>query len=197
MLVAGTGAAVHADGFTAAGLAAHRALAAAGSARVTAALVFAGARHDDDDYAGVLRGVARTIPGAVVTGCSATGVLTSGEEIENAKKVRSEQISHAAHARNSEEMRRDCESFHECHADIDQSDTLQRVRDERDERHICPLQLPVIHRGVLLWSNPGDVVLSSFAGIGSERAGDRDFPGQTFVQRPAPADSVQWLWLFP
>jgi len=87
MLVAGTGAAVHADGFTAAGLAAHRALAAAGSARVTAALVFAGARHDDDDYAGVLRGVARTIPGAVVTGCSATGVLTAGEEIENASAV--------------------------------------------------------------------------------------------------------------
>ena len=67
MLVAGAGAAVHADGFTAAGLAAHRALAAAGSSPVTAVLVFAGARHDDDDYAGVLRGVARTIPGAVVT----------------------------------------------------------------------------------------------------------------------------------
>ena len=59
MLVAGAGAAVHTDGFTAAGLAAHRALAAVGSSRVDAVLVFAGARHDDDDYAGVLRGVAR------------------------------------------------------------------------------------------------------------------------------------------
>ncbi len=49
--------------------------------------MFAGARHDDDDYAGVLRGVARTIPGAVITGCSATGVLTSGEELENASAV--------------------------------------------------------------------------------------------------------------
>src|SRR5882724_4292420 len=87
MLVAGAGAAVHTDGFTAAGLAAHRALVAAGSRTASTALVFAGSRHDDDDYAGVLRGVARTLPGAVVTGCSATGVLTSGEELENASAV--------------------------------------------------------------------------------------------------------------
>jgi small ligand-binding sensory domain FIST len=87
MLVAGAGAAVHTDGFTAAGLAAHRALVSAGSRTATTALVFAGARHDDDDYAGVLRGVARTMPGAVVIGCSATGVLTSGEELENASAV--------------------------------------------------------------------------------------------------------------
>ena len=87
MLVAGVGAAVHTDGFTAAGLAAHRALVSAGSRTASTALVFAGSRHDDDDYAGVLRGVARTMPGAVVTGCSATGVLTSGEELENASAV--------------------------------------------------------------------------------------------------------------
>lgn len=37
-----------------------------------------------------------------------------------------------------------------------------------DERHICPLQLEVIRRGVELWTNPGDIVLSPFAGIGSE-----------------------------
>jgi hypothetical protein len=54
--------------------------------------------------------------------------------------------------------------------DIDASDTLQResVREDKDERHICPLQLQVIERGIELWSNPGDVVLSPFAGIGSE-----------------------------
>lgn len=37
-----------------------------------------------------------------------------------------------------------------------------------EERHICPLQLDVIERCVGLWSNPGDVVLSPFGGIGSE-----------------------------
>ncbi len=54
--------------------------------------------------------------------------------------------------------------------DIDPSDTLQHrsAREHEDERHICPLQLDVIRRGVRLWSNPGDVVLSPFAGIGSE-----------------------------
>lgn len=42
------------------------------------------------------------------------------------------------------------------------------AREDRDERHLCPLQLGVIERCVKLWSNPGDVVLSPFAGIGSE-----------------------------
>ena len=37
-----------------------------------------------------------------------------------------------------------------------------------DERHIAPLQLGVIERAVKLWSNPGDLVFSPFAGIGSE-----------------------------
>ena len=41
-------------------------------------------------------------------------------------------------------------------------------RGEKDERHICPLQLEVIERCVKLWSNPGETVLSPFAGIGSE-----------------------------
>ena len=51
-----------------------------------------------------------------------------------------------------------------------ETDTLNvaLARAERDERHICPLQLPVIERCIRLWSNPGDVVLSPFAGIGSE-----------------------------
>lgn len=54
--------------------------------------------------------------------------------------------------------------------DIDPSDTLQHrsAREHDDERHICPLQLEVIRRCVRLWTNPGDVVLSPFAGIGSE-----------------------------
>ena len=53
--------------------------------------------------------------------------------------------------------------------DINQSDTLNRTaaREEKDERHICPLQLPVIERCVELWSNPGDIVLDPFDGIGS------------------------------
>lgn len=54
--------------------------------------------------------------------------------------------------------------------DINPSDTLQfrSAREHEDERHICPLQLQVIQRGIELWSNPGDTVLSPFAGIGSE-----------------------------
>ncbi len=54
--------------------------------------------------------------------------------------------------------------------DINPSDTLQyqSAREHDDERHICPLQLEVIRRGVDLWTNTGDVVLSPFAGIGSE-----------------------------
>lgn len=53
--------------------------------------------------------------------------------------------------------------------DIDQSATLNRdgAREDKDERHICPLQLPVIHRCLELWSNPGDIVLDPFDGIGS------------------------------
>ena len=53
--------------------------------------------------------------------------------------------------------------------DIRQSDTLQRTsaRAEKDERHICPLQLEVIKRCIELWTNPGDIVLDPFAGIGS------------------------------
>jgi len=54
--------------------------------------------------------------------------------------------------------------------DINASKTLQKTsaREDKDERHICPLQLQVIERCIKLWSNPGDLVLSPFAGIGSE-----------------------------
>ena len=53
--------------------------------------------------------------------------------------------------------------------DIKQSNTLQKknARDKNDERHICPLQLEVIQRGIELWSNPGDIVFDPFSGIGS------------------------------
>jgi DNA modification methylase len=53
---------------------------------------------------------------------------------------------------------------------VDQSRVLngEGARDQADERHICPLQLDVIERAVTLWSNPGDLVYSPFAGIGSE-----------------------------
>jgi hypothetical protein len=54
--------------------------------------------------------------------------------------------------------------------DINPSRTLQKgsAREEKDERHICPLQLDVIERAMLLWSAEGDTVLSPFMGIGSE-----------------------------
>lgn len=54
--------------------------------------------------------------------------------------------------------------------DIDPNDTLQyrSAREHDDERHIAPLQLEVIRRGISLWSNPNDVVMTPFGGIGSE-----------------------------
>ena len=54
--------------------------------------------------------------------------------------------------------------------DINQTRTLnvQQAREDRDEKHMCPLQLDTIERCIELWSNKGDTVLSPFAGIGSE-----------------------------
>lgn len=54
--------------------------------------------------------------------------------------------------------------------DIRESATLNTAvaKQNDDERHICPLQLPLIERCVRLWSNKGETVLSPFAGIGSE-----------------------------
>ncbi|MCA3246222.1 MAG: site-specific DNA-methyltransferase [Azospirillum sp.] len=53
---------------------------------------------------------------------------------------------------------------------IDQSNVLnvKAAREAGDERHLCPLQLDVIERAVIMWSNPENVVLSPFTGIGSE-----------------------------
>lgn len=57
--------------------------------------------------------------------------------------------------------------------DIDQTHVLnvEQAREDRDEKHMCPLQLGVIERAVALWSNANDVVFSPFAGIGSEGHG--------------------------
>jgi len=57
-----------------------------------------------------------------------------------------------------------------CWDDVQETDTLN-VKDGRgddDTKHICPLQLEVIRRLVLLYSNPGEIVFSPFTGIGSE-----------------------------
>ena len=53
--------------------------------------------------------------------------------------------------------------------DIKASKTLQKdsAREEKDERHICPLQLEVIERGIELWTNKGDIVFDPFDGIAS------------------------------
>lgn len=65
---------------------------------------------------------------------------------------------------------------------VDQGKVLNRegARDQQDERHICPLQLDVIERAVSLWTNPGDLVYSPFAGIGSEGYGALNL-GRKFV----------------
>lgn len=54
--------------------------------------------------------------------------------------------------------------------DISQTNTLnvRMAKESRDEKHLCPLQLDLIERSIVLWSNPGDIVLSPFMGIGSE-----------------------------
>lgn len=53
---------------------------------------------------------------------------------------------------------------------IKEADTLQvrEAREDKDERHLCPLQLGTIERCIRLWSNKGDVVFTPFLGIGSE-----------------------------
>jgi len=54
--------------------------------------------------------------------------------------------------------------------DIRQTKTLNAkiARDADDEKHLCPLQLDVIERACVLWSNPGEIVLTPFMGVGSE-----------------------------
>lgn len=56
---------------------------------------------------------------------------------------------------------------------VDATDVLnvQLARDDKDEKHMCPLSLDIIERCLVLYSNPGEVVLSPFAGVGSEGVG--------------------------
>ena len=67
--------------------------------------------------------------------------------------------------------------------DINQTNTLQKesAREDQDEKHICPLQLDVIERLITLYSQKGEMILSPFAGIGSEGYTairlDRNFTG--------------------
>lgn len=49
-----------------------------------------------------------------------------------------------------------------------ETDVLNARRDPQDEKHICPMPLDITTRATMLWSSPGDVVLSPFMGIGSE-----------------------------
>jgi DNA modification methylase len=51
---------------------------------------------------------------------------------------------------------------------IDRVLPFRQARDEEDEKHVHPLQLDVIERAITLWSNPGETVLTPFAGVGSE-----------------------------
>lgn len=53
--------------------------------------------------------------------------------------------------------------------DVDFSRTLnvRDAREEDDEKHVCPFSLDIVERAIQLWSNPGDVVLDPFNGIGS------------------------------
>ena len=67
--------------------------------------------------------------------------------------------------------------------DINQTNVLNNFRDatsEEDVKHICPLQLDLIERAVHIWSDEGDVILSPFAGVGSEGVGSLRL-GRRFV----------------
>ncbi len=54
---------------------------------------------------------------------------------------------------------------------IDRVLNFKTGRDDGDEKHVHPLQLDVIERACVMWSNPGEKVLTPFAGVGSEVAG--------------------------
>jgi len=45
---------------------------------------------------------------------------------------------------------------------------VKAARDGQDEKHLCPMPLNITERAIRLWSNPGEVILSPFMGIGSE-----------------------------
>lgn len=51
---------------------------------------------------------------------------------------------------------------------LDRVLSFKQSKEEEDERHVHPLQLDVIERAITLWSNPGEIVLTPFMGVGSE-----------------------------
>ena len=51
---------------------------------------------------------------------------------------------------------------------IDHVLPFKEAREDEDEKHVHPLQLDVIQRALVLWSNPGERVLTPFMGVGSE-----------------------------
>lgn len=75
-----------------------------------------------------------------------------------------------------------------CWSDIIETDTLntKAAKSEDDTKHICPLQLEVIRRLVLLYSDPGEIVFSPFTGIGSE--GYVSIGGKSMKTKKAIAD---------
>ena len=76
---------------------------------------------------------------------------------------------------------------------VDQGRVLngEVARENADEKHICPLQLDVIERAITLWSNPGDIVYSPFAGIGSEGYGALTL-GRRFVGSELKKSYADW-----
>lgn len=81
--------------------------------------------------------------------------------------------------------------------DIDQTDVLnfKLATNEKDAKHICPLQIGLIERAVEIWSNPGDVVFSPFAGVGSEGVGSLRL-GRKFVGVELKDDYVKYACKF-
>ena len=81
--------------------------------------------------------------------------------------------------------------------DVDQTDVLnfKMATSADDEKHICPLQLGLIERAVELWTSPGDVVLSPFAGIGSEGVGAIRL-GRKFVGVELKSEYFNWACKF-
>jgi DNA modification methylase len=51
---------------------------------------------------------------------------------------------------------------------IDRVLPYREAKDDEDEKHVHPLQLDVIERAIVLWSNPGEIVFTPFMGVGSE-----------------------------
>ena len=63
---------------------------------------------------------------------------------------------------------------------------FREARDEEDERHVHPLQLDVIDRCLVLWSNPGETVLTPFMGVGSRGLrGGACWPPRNWVRAQA------------